>query len=30
MEYSTIMNAIQEVLLMKERIFGEQAYDIAR
>ena len=30
MEYSTIMNAIQDVLMMRERIFGEQAQDIAR
>ena len=30
MEYSTIMNAIQDVLTMRERIFGEQAQNIAR
>lgn len=30
MEYSTIMNAIQDVLSIKERILGDQAYDIAR
>lgn len=30
MEYSTIMNALQDVLNLRERIFGEKSYDIAR